>query len=84
MTVAPQGSEPYRWELLRFTMASAYDFKAPTRPVAPVVAEVIVDPARYLYFRADTSYSVYKGEGFQSGNTDIGLVLPSFAATLVL
>ena len=81
-TVAPAGTEPHRWELLRFTMAGAYDFKAPTRPVSPLVAELIIDPARYFYFRADTSYSVYKGEGFQSGTTDVGLVLPQFQATL--
>jgi LPS-assembly protein len=81
-TVAPEGAEPYRWELLRFTMASGYDFKTPDRPVAPVKGELIIDPGRYFYFRADTSYSVYKGEGFQSGNTDFGLTLPRFAATL--
>ena len=81
-TMAPQGTDPYRWELLRFTMASAYDFKAPARPVAPVVGELIVDPGRYFYFRADTSYSVYKGEGFQSGNTDFGMVLPQVQATV--
>ena len=81
-TVAPQGTEPYRWELMRFTMAGAYDFKAPTRPVSPLVAELIVDPARYVYFRADTSYSVYNGEGIRSANTDVGVVLPQFTATL--
>jgi hypothetical protein len=81
-SVAPPGAEPYRWELLRFTMASGYDFKATDRPVAPVTGELIIDPARYFYFRADTSYSVYKGEGFQSGNTDLGVNLPHFAATL--
>jgi LPS-assembly protein len=81
-TATPAGGDPYRWEAVRFTMASGYDFKAPDRPVAPVKAELILDPGRHFYFRADTSYSVYKGEGFQSGNTDFGLTLPKFAATI--
>jgi len=81
-TVAPQGTEASRWELMRFTMAGAYDLKATTRPVSPLVAELIVDPARHFYFRADSSYSVYSGEGVQSVNTDFGLVLPQVSATL--
>jgi LPS-assembly protein len=81
-TVAPQGTEAHRWELMRFTMASGYDFKASDRPVAPIRGELIIDPSRYFYFRADTSYGVYKDEGLQSANTDFGLTLPQFAATL--
>jgi lipopolysaccharide assembly outer membrane protein LptD (OstA) len=67
---------------MRFTMASGYDFKASDRPVAPIRGELIIDPSRYFYFRADTSYGVYKDEGLQSANTDFGLTLPQFAATL--
>jgi hypothetical protein len=81
-TVAPQGTEAYRWELMRFTLASAYDFKATDRQVGPIVSELIVDPSRYFYFRADTSYSVHNNEGFQTGNTDFNLTLPNFAASL--
>jgi LPS-assembly protein len=81
-TVAPAGAEPFRWELMRFTLASGYDLRAADRPLAPVRGELILDPGRYFYFRADTTYGVYKNEGFQSGNTDLGLVLPRFAATV--
>jgi LPS-assembly protein len=81
-TVAPPGTEASRWELMRFTMAGAYDFKAETRPVSPIVAELIVDPARYVYLRADTAYSIYNGEGIQAATTDFGLVLPQFAASV--
>ena len=81
-TATAPGGDPYRWEPVRFTMLSGYDFRAPDRPVAPVKGELILDPGRYFYFRADTSYSVYKGESFQSGNTDFGLNLPQFAATI--
>jgi len=81
-TVAPEGTEALRWELVRFTMGSAYDFKAPTRPVAPVIAELILDPGRYFRFRADSSYSVYDGEGLQTATTDFSFILPRFAATV--
>jgi LPS-assembly protein len=81
-TPAPEGTEPFRWELVRFTMGSSYDFQAPTRPLAPVSAELIVDPVRYFRFRADTSVSMYNGEGLQTANTDFSLVLPQFAASL--
>jgi LPS-assembly protein len=81
-TVAPPGSEAHRWELMRFTVASGYDFRATDRPVAPIRGELILDPGRYFFFRADATYSVYDGEGFQTGNTDLGLSLPRFMATV--
>ncbi len=81
-TVAPEGTEPFRWELMRFTVGSSYDLKAQDRAVGPVAAELIVDPSRYFRFRADTSYSVYNGEGFQTGNTDFALLLPQVTATV--
>lgn len=81
-TVAPEGTEPFRWELMRFTVGSSYDLKAQDRSVGPVAAELIVDPNRYFRFRADTSYSVYNGEGFQTGNTDFALLLPQVTATV--
>ena len=81
-TMAAAGTDPFRWEFLRFTLSSGYDFKAVDRPVAPIRGELIIDPSRYVYFRADTSYSIYKGEEFQSGNTDLVLNLPQFAASV--
>jgi LPS-assembly protein len=81
-TVAPAGTDPFRWELLRFTLSSGYDFRPTDRQVAPIRAELIVDPNRYFYFRADTSYSIYKGERFLAGNTDFVFNLPQFAASL--
>src|SRR5712691_2703348 len=81
-TVAPAGTDPYRWELLRFTLSSGYDFKPTDRQVGPIRAELIVDPSRYFYFRADSSYSIYKGEGFLAGNTDLVFNVPRFAASV--
>ena len=50
--------------------------------MGPVTGELIVDPSRYFRFRADTSYSVYKGEGLQAANADFSLVLPQFLAAI--
>jgi len=83
-TSAPEGSEPVRWELMRFTLGSTYDFKAPTRPLAPIAAELILDPGRYFRFRADTSYGVYggPGQGLQTANTDFSFYTPQFTASV--
>jgi lipopolysaccharide assembly outer membrane protein LptD (OstA) len=82
-TVAVPGTEPYRWELVRFTLESGYDFKPTTdRQVGPIRAELILDPGRYFYLRGDTTYSIYKGEGFLAGNTDLVFNLPRFAASV--
>jgi len=83
-TSAPEGSEPFRWELMRFTVGSAYDAKAPTRPLAPITSELILDPGRYVRFRADTSYSVYSGpgQGLQTANTDVSFYTPQFTASV--
>src|SRR5262249_4579577 len=43
-TVSAPGTEPYRWELVRFTMTGGYDFKNIERQVAPIRAELILDP----------------------------------------
>jgi hypothetical protein len=81
-TVAPEGTEPFRWEFVRFTLGGAYDFRAAQRPVGPFTGELIVDPSRYFRFRADAIYDIYTSEGFRSGNTDFALVLPRFSAAL--
>jgi LPS-assembly protein len=81
-TVSVPGSEPRRWEMLRLTMSSGYDFKTVDRQVAPIRTELILDPGRYFYFRGDATYSIYKGEGVLAGNTDIVFNLPQFAASV--
>jgi hypothetical protein len=80
-TPAPEGVDPYRWELLRLTLGTAYDFTATSRPVAPLVAELILDPGRYFRLRADSSYSVYKN-GLQTFNTDLFFALPQVSVAV--
>jgi LPS-assembly protein len=80
-TVAPEGTEPGRWELLRFVMSQAYDFRNETRPFSNLLADLIVNPGQIFYFRADTSWNVY-GDGFQTGNTDLGVTVAPVVASV--
>jgi hypothetical protein len=80
-TIAPEGTEPARWELLRFTLGQTYDFLNDSRPFGNIGGELIIDPNRIVRFRGDTSLSPY-GEGFQTGTTDIALNLPAVSASV--
>ena len=80
-TIAPEGTEPTRWEFMRFTVGQTYDFQNETRPFGNLGAELIVDPTRIVRFRGDTTVSPY-GEGFQTGNTDLALILPALTAAV--
>jgi LPS-assembly protein len=80
-TIAPEGTEPQRWEFLRFTLGQTYDFGAVTKPFGNLAAELIIDPSRIVRFRGDTSLSPYVG-GFQTGSTDLALTLPALTASV--
>lgn len=72
-TVAPEGTEPTRWELVRFVLGHSYELLNPVRPLGNVTGDLILNPNRVFSFRGDTSYSVYAGEGFQTGNMDVSV-----------
>jgi LPS-assembly protein len=74
-TVAPAGSEPARWELVRFTVGNTYNFRNSERPFGNIVGDLIVDPNRIVTFRGDASVSPY-GDGLQSASTDVSLNWP--------
>ncbi len=79
-TVAPEGTEAHRWEMLRFVLSHYYEAQNPAQPLGPVSADLIVNPNRIFSFRGDTSYSVY-GEGIQTGTTDLAVdVAPVLAS----
>ena len=80
-TVAPTGTEPTRWEALRFTISHSYDFKNRTMPLGNVDADLIINPNRYFVFRGDTSYNLY-GDGFQRSTLDLSLNVPRVTATV--
>jgi len=79
-STAPPGTEPTRWELVRFVLAHSYEALNPEQPLGPVAADLIVNPNRIFSFRGDTSYSVY-GDGIQTGTTDLAIdVAPVIAS----
>jgi hypothetical protein len=80
-TVAPPGTEPVRWELLRFVLSHTYNFNNVDQPLGDVTADLIVSPNRYFAFRGESSYNVY-GEGLQTLNTDVVVVTPPVLASL--
>lgn len=78
-SVAPPGTEPARWEYLRFTVGGSYDLRRDDRPWGDVRAELIVDPHRLLTFRGDTSVGLY-GQGVRTATTDVSLNLARLSA----
>jgi LPS-assembly protein len=80
-TVAPPGTEPTRWELLRFDLSHSYDFRVEDRPFGDVTADLLIDPTRILAFRGRTNYNIY-GAGFATSTADIALTVPRFSASV--
>jgi LPS-assembly protein len=78
-TVAPAGTEPVRFEALRFLVAHSYNFRDDVRPLGNITGDLLVNPNRILTFRADTSYNLY-GDGFVTGNTDVSVSVPRLTA----
>jgi len=74
-TVAPAGTEPVRWEALRFVLTHSYNLLVDDRPLGNVTGDLLINPNRILSFRADTSYNPY-GDGFVTGNTDVSISIP--------
>lgn len=72
-TVAPEGTEPVRWELVRFVLGHSYELLNPARPLGDVTGDLMVNPNRFFTFRGDTSYSLYANEEFQTGNADLSV-----------
>jgi LPS-assembly protein len=80
-TVAPEGTEPTRWEAVRFTVGHSYDFKNKPAPIGNVNADLLVNPNRIFVFRGDTSYNFY-GDGFQRSTMDVSVNVPRVTATV--
>ena len=79
-SVAPSGTEPTRWEMVRFVLAHSYEALNPDQPLGPVAADLIVNPGQIFSFRGDTRYSVY-GDGIEAATTDLSVdVAPVIAS----
>ncbi|MBI1848112.1 MAG: LPS-assembly protein LptD [Candidatus Rokubacteria bacterium] len=71
-TVAPEGTEPARWELARFVLSQTANMESTARTFGPVTADLIVDPNRIFRFRATGSVDPYgHGHAVQSTTTDL-------------
>lgn len=81
-SVAPEGTEPVRWELVRFLVANSYELLNPARPIGLITSELLIYPSRFFGFRGDASYSVYGHEGFQTRNADVTIDLKPVKASL--
>ncbi len=78
-TLAPAGTEAFRWELVRLALSQTYDLFSDERPFGDVTGTLILDPGRIFGFRADASYGVY-GEGIKAVNADLSVNVPRFQA----
>jgi len=78
-TVSPEGTEPVRQELARFTAAHAYDIEG--RRWGNLAGDLTVQPTKVLRFRGDVSYNVEHG-AFVAGTTDVAVTLPVVTATV--
>lgn len=77
-TVAPEGTEPVRWDLARFTLGTSYDLL--TSDFGNATAELIVDPNRIWTFRGDVGVG---RNGIETATTDVSVRLPTPAGALI-
>ena len=78
-TVSPEGTEPERLELTRFTLAHAYDLEG--RRWGNLAGDLTVQATKVLRLRGDVSYNVEHGT-FVAGTTDMAVTLPVVTATV--
>jgi hypothetical protein len=81
-TVAPAGTEPVRWELMRFRIDHFWESLNPAQPLGPVTGDLIVNPNRIFSFRGQTSYAVQGHQGFRTGTTDLSVAVAPVTASL--
>ncbi len=81
-TVAGPDETPARLELARLVVSNAYDADRGRRPFGDIRSDLIIDPNRYVRFRADAAYSLYHGDPVRKVNSDISLLLQDLALTV--
>ena len=80
-TVAPEGTEAVRWEVVRLALSHSVDFKNEQQRLGNAVADLIVQPTQYLKFRGDVTHDV-TGRGLQTADTDVSVELDRFNAAV--
>jgi LPS-assembly protein len=76
-TVAPEGTEPVRWEMVRLAVNSAYDLRE-QRP-GPIGGTLIVRPSLRLGFRGDIEYDPRQGN-IDIATTNLAVSFPRLIA----
>jgi LPS-assembly protein len=81
-TVAGEGQQAVRWELMRFVLAQTYDLPPnhTSKQLGNLTGDLLIQPNQYFRLRGDAAYNVY-GEGFKSFNTDLSATLWDITAT---
>ena len=69
-TVAPAGTEPLRFEVLRFLVAHSIDLKDAEQRSGDVVGDLIVQPTPKIKFRGNVRSDTH-GKGIQVATTDL-------------
>jgi len=78
-TLAPEGTEADRLDLITFVVANAYDFEA--QRFTNLAGELTIQPSKLLKFHGDMSYNV-NGQGLQAYTTDVTLDIPRIVGTV--
>ncbi len=74
-SIAPEGSEPSRYELVRLVVAHSLDLENPKRMSGDLLGTLIVAPTRQVSFRSDVREDTHRG-GINALNTDVSVVFP--------
>ena len=80
-TVAPEGTEALRLEVVRFVLGHSVDFKNNQQVLGNATADLIVQPTPNLKFRGDVSHDV-QGRGLQTADGDVSLELQRLTAAI--
>ena len=72
-TISPENTEAARLDLLKLTLASAYDIE--NAQLGNVAGDLTVQPSQMLSLHADASYNVV-GDGLQAYTTDVTVNVP--------
>jgi LPS-assembly protein len=78
-TISPENTEAARLDLLKLTLASAYDIE--NAQLGNVAGDLTVQPSHMLSLHADASYNVV-GDGLQAYTTDVTFNVPRVTGNL--
>ena len=78
-TIAPEGTEADRLDLIKLVLANAYDFQ--NQHFGNVAADLAIQPSKILSFRTTASYNVTL-DILQAYSADVTLTIPRIVGTV--